>query len=407
VPANVQSAGAVLTKVYTRSENLPKRPNFFSKLGRFRIVGWHHYCSIYGRNGKKGTNMNPSNRFLSLIIPAFALSIFISGCYTQLATTRDEDEGSYTGRNERAQASVQADSNAGNLESYYDEYDQQHGHYRVGFGYYYPSSWYWDLSFADPYYYGWPYYGGMYGDPFMNSYWGRYNPYSYGYGGYGYYPYGYYPYGYYSGYPYVVYGSSASRQSQTRESGYRRTGYSGVGGYSGVSGRTTGGTLTVPPASRRSGVQGSSAVAPTTRRSESPSTRSTRANSTPSGSRRGSAPAGGTVAPSGRSVPSGGSVAPSGRSAPSSGGSRSPEGGSRNSGSSRSRGYSDAPASGYYRADPGTQRNGVGSSVPRSASTPSYSPAPASTPATSSSAPSSGGGNGGSRNSGATRTGRN
>jgi hypothetical protein len=338
--------------------------------------------------------MKPSRRLLASIIPLFALSIFLSGCYTELATTRDDDQGTYTSKPERARVSEPQDTTATNQDSYYDDYDQWHGHNRVGFGYYYPSNWYWDFAFGDPYYYGSPYYGGMYGYPSYYGYWNRWNPYYSGYG----YGYGYTPYGYYSGYPYVVYaGGGGGRNSQTRDSGYRRTGgTSRTGGYVGAYGGSTGSSLNLPPSSRRSGGQGSGSVAPANRRSESPSGRASRSYSSPSGS-------------SGRSsaAPSR-SAAPSVRSYPSSGGSRSPEGGTRTSGSSRSRGYSEAPASGYYRTEASSQRgSSAPSSSPRYSPAPSYSPPASSAPASSSPAPSSGGGDGGSRSSGATRSGRN
>ncbi len=336
--------------------------------------------------------MKPSIRLLTAMAPLFALSLFVSGCYTQLATTEEEDQGSYAAKPERTRLSDQQDTTATDQVPYYDEYDQFHS--RVGFGYYYPSSLYWDFRFGDPYYYGWPYYGWM--SPYSGyyGYWNGWNPYYYGY----------FPYGYFSGYPYVVYSGNfgyslpAGRTSQTRDAGYRRTGGSTrVGGYVGSYGGLTGSSrssLTVPPASRRSGSQGGGTTAPATRRSESPSGRASRTYGSPSNSGGRS-----SAAPSRSS-------APSVRSAPSGGGSRSPESGTRSSGSSRSRGYSDAPASGYYRSDVGSQR-GSTSSAPRYSPSPSYSPAPSSAPASSSPAPSSGGGNGGSRSSGATRTGRN
>lgn len=335
--------------------------------------------------------MKPSIRLLTTVIPLFALSLFVSGCYTQLATTQEEDQGSYAAKPERTRLGEPQDTTVTDQEPYYDDYDQFHS--RVGFGYYYPSSLYWDVQFGDPYYYGWSSYGWM--SPYSNYY---------GYGNrWSYYGYGYYPYGYYSGYPYVVYSGNfgysnpGGRSNQTRDAGYRRTGGSNrVGGYSGAVGTTTGSSLSVPPASRRSGSQGGSNVAPAARRSQpSSSGRASRSYSSPSNSTGGR----GAAAPSR-------SAAPSVRSAPSSGGSRSPEGGTRNSGSSRNRGYSDAPASGYYRTDAGTQRGNT-SSAPRNSPAPSYSPAPSSAPAPSSPAPSSGSGDGGSRSSGATRTGRN
>lgn len=369
--------------------------------------------------------MKPSLRFASLLLVASATAVFFSGCYTQLAT-REDDEDRYE-RNGAARVVEQEDSTADKTPSYYDDYDGWRSHSRIGFSYYYPSWWYWDAAFSDPYFYGWPNYGYPYFiDGFGRNYYG-YGPYGYG-GYYGYY--GYYdPYGYYGGYPYIVYGANTPYQEQTRNSGYRRT---GDGRYSGSSGRPSS-TLGIAPASRRGGYQVPASSGPATRRAESPSARGSSRSYTP----QSSGSSGGSAAPSR-------SGSPSVRSAPSSGGSRSPEGGTRSSGTNRNRGTADAPMSGYYRPyvapqatgsnavapassyyrpSAGAQRSGSSSYTPPSgyyrsdggsqrSSTPSYSP-PASSPAPSyspppaSSAPSSGGGDGGSRSSGASRSGRN
>jgi hypothetical protein len=159
--------------------------------------------------------MKPSIRLLATAISLFALSLLMSGCYTQLATTQDEDQNSYAARPERTRLSEPQDTTARDQEPYYDDYDQFHS--RVGFGYYYPSSLYWDIQFSDPYSFGWPSYGWM--SPYSNyyGYWNRWSYYGYGYG--------YYPYGYYSGYPYVVYSGNfgysnpGGRTSHTRDAG--------------------------------------------------------------------------------------------------------------------------------------------------------------------------------------------
>jgi len=365
--------------------------------------------------------MKPSIRFASLLLVGSAAAVLFSGCYTQLAT-REDDQDQYE-RNGAARVVEWEDSTAGRTQYYYDDYDGWRSHNRLGFSYYYPSWWYWDAAFSDPYYYGWQSYGyPFFIDGFGRNYYG-YGPYAYG-GYYGYYGY-YNPYGYYGGYPYVVYGATTPYQEKTRNSGYRRTGDGRLGGTSGRPASALGMT----PASRRAGYQVPASAAPATRRAESPSARGSSRSYTPPSS----GSSGGSAAPSR-------SGSPSVRSAPSSGGSRSPEGGTRSSGTTRSRGAAEtpmsgyyrpyvspqatgsnavAPASSYYRPSNGTQRSASSSYTPSSgyggsqrSSTPSYtppasSPAPSSSPAPATSAPSSGGGDGGSRSSGASRSGRN
>ena len=367
----------------------------------------------------KGERMKPSIRFARTLLVASATTILLSGCYTQLATR--EDDGDQYEKYGAARTVDEQDSTADRTPYYYDDYDQWRGHYRLGFSYYYPSWWYWDAAFADPYYGGWT----PFGYPFSYSDYYGYGRGFYGYGAYGYGGYGYYgydPYGYYQGYPYVVY--AGTTKEQTRNSGYRRT---GGGRLSGVTGRPAT-TMGLTPAGRRAGSQGATA-APATRRSVSPAARGTSRSYTP----QSSGTSGGSSAPSRTG-------SPSTRSAPSSGGSRSPEGGTRNSGSTRSRGASDAPMSGYYRSYIGTQSSGSNAVAPASSyyrpsaasqrsgssyvapssgsyrgdggsqrsSSPSYSsPSTSSAPSSSSAPASSSGGGGGSRSGGASRSGRN
>lgn len=367
--------------------------------------------------------MKPSLSFARMLLVASTTTVLFSGCYTQLVTREDEEEPYERGGVARIED--EQDSTAERERSYYDcdDYDNWQRHYRIGFSYYYPSWWYWDAAFSDPYYYGWPgYYTFWYSSGFGWNYYG-YSPYYYG----GYWghatPYGHYPYGYYTGYPYVV--TDRFYQQQTRNSGYRRTGDTRMSGFSGRPATSVGAV----PASRRAGVSAPSAPAPATRRSESPSGRGSSRSYAPQSSGR----SGGSATPS-RSGSSGvGSSQPSG-------GSRSPEGGTRNSGSTRNRGGSDGSMSGYFRSYIGTQTSGseavapasryyrpsnAGSSYSSPSSgysrsdagsrsyTPSYSapassPSPSYAPAPSSSAPSSGGGgDGGNRSSGASRSGRN
>ena len=163
-------------------------------------------------------------RFLSLAMTLGAFA-FLSGCYTQLATVHDGDEGYDSGAYQQQQYDDQDSSQAAYTEDSEDYYDQPR--YNVGFSYYYPwrSSLYWGYGydpwwggFYDPWYYGYSWYS-----PWrFSAYSSWYSPYFYG---------GYYP-GYYSFYqPYVVQsrgayvhrGSGYSRTGRVRE-GYSRTG---------------------------------------------------------------------------------------------------------------------------------------------------------------------------------------
>ncbi len=135
-----------------------------------------------------GNYMKPSVKLLGMLIALSVLSLLMSGCYTELATIRD-DEGSYSSQVD------QSDTTAVQPNAYYENRDQ------IGFDYYYPRGSSWDLTYADPY--DWSYWGYPYSNPYFFGYG---NPFYYGYGYpfyYGYGGYGYYPYGYYSGYPYV------------------------------------------------------------------------------------------------------------------------------------------------------------------------------------------------------------
>jgi len=313
-------------------------------------------------------------KLLSLMIPAVALTLLVSGCYTQLVT-REGDEATSSGGYEQPRSYDETDTLAQQPQDYSNYvYDDSYWrpHTWIGFDFYYPSYYWWN-----------PYYTGlMWGSPFWYPYYYGYYGYPY-YGYYGYPSYGY-PYSYYRGYPFVVYAGN-TRTYQTRESGYRRSGVDRVGGYYGTSG-TPSGSISVPPASRRSG---SSSVAPLRKTEPSP----------------GRAPARGYVPrSSGRSpeaAPAGRSSAPSVRSAPSRGSSGGASGGGNRS-SGRSRSYYEVPPTGSYRnAEPGYR----GYTPPARGSTPSYSPSPARSSAPSSPAPSSGGSSGGSRSSGASRSG--
>jgi len=320
--------------------------------------------------------MKSPTKLLSLFIPAFALTLLVSGCYTQLVT-REGDEGSTSAAYEQPRTSDEGDTLAQPPQDYSDYvYNDDYAwqpHYGIGFDFYYPSYYWWNpyyagLMWGSPY--GYPYYGGYYGYPYYGDYGNSY----YGY-----------PYSYYRGYPFVVYAGN-TQGSQTRESGYRRSGVNRVGGYYGTSG-TPSGSVNVPPAGRR---PGSSSVAPSRKAASSP----------------GSAPARGYVPrSSGRSTqaaPAGRSSAPGVRSAPSRGSSRGSATGGGHRSSGRSRSYYEVPSSGSYRVGVPAYRSYT---PPSRGYSPSSSPSPARSSSAPSSAPSSGGSSGGSRSSGASRSG--
>ena len=300
------------------------------------------------------------------------------GCYTQLATTHEDDINGARGEQYSADDTThESNPDSDSYERGFEEGYQRSPKWRVGLSYYYPA-WYSHWSY-DPWYDGYnSYYGWTCGTPYI-----------------AYYPHVYYPWYGYSSYYYGSSGyawrshyfpSNSSRGNiyATRNSGSRRT--SGTerrdgGIYRG----TTGSGYSLPTAVTSSGSRTSSTVrsgsdVSSRRRSvdvsrgSSNSSRESggwiyRAPATSSGSSRGSSSPG---------VNSGGRIS-SGRGSSSSGSS----GGSRNSGGSRSR-YD-------------------GGSTSSTSAPPSYSPPPApsySPPPASSSGGSSGGEN---RNSGGRR----
>lgn len=191
---------------------------------------------------------------MKLLIPVTipVASLFIQGCYTQLATVHEEEE---------PQVAAEDSTRSGND---YDSYHRWRDSYHVGFDFYYPAwSAYW---FYDPWWYSPAYYDPWWcGSPV--AYW-RY-PYPY----YGYYPrfaYFAYPHYYYS-YPYYYPGFVARATYATRNSGVRRSGSGDRSGYwsgrgtaaggVGYSGTTYGGVRTAGmsrPGSSASGQVGSS-----------------------------------------------------------------------------------------------------------------------------------------------------
>jgi hypothetical protein len=148
-------------------------------------------------------------RFL-LTLPLFlGLSVVLfQGCYTQLATTKDE-ESSYQQEESSYQEEEQPATNQSYDNNYYNDYDDWRSRSYIGFSYYYPSwrtSWGWDgciyPAYWDPWYSPsfYPYYGYS---PYYSSW-------------YSYPTYGYYltPYGY----------NHNTRQYATRNFGYQRSG---------------------------------------------------------------------------------------------------------------------------------------------------------------------------------------
>ncbi len=316
--------------------------------------------------------MKSSLKLLNLLVPLFALSIIASGCYTQLATIRDEDQTSARSRYDESRPYDDADTVAVQGTSDYDE--DVRGNFHAGFDFYYPPPWYWDSGYGDPYYYGYGYgYPGYYGYP--------YSYYGYGYGYFG----AFVPYYAYRGYPFVTYAGGGARYNQTRNSGYRRSGFNRGTGLPGGMSASVSSSFSLPVTGERSSSQGARAVATSNRRSgmsaNQVATRryvsvpSTRVRSVATQNRP-SAPRGGSSASRVSRVPA-----------------------------SRSRGYSGSPTSGYYRYNGGSPRTGNPSSGSPRSSSPSYTPSPSTAP--SSPSPSSSGSSGGSRSSGSTRTGRN
>ncbi len=111
-----------------------------------------------------GNNMKPSIRLLGILLGLSGLSLLSSGCYTELATTRD-DEGTYSSEyNENDTTATQ--------QTAYDEYKNQ-----IGFDYYYPRGTAWDPMYVDPY--DWGYWRYPYNNPYLFGY---ANPFYYGYG---------------------------------------------------------------------------------------------------------------------------------------------------------------------------------------------------------------------------------
>lgn len=298
-----------------------------------------------------------------ILLPSAAL--VLSGCYTQLATVRDDVEERYSSRTD--DRTVEGDDTTGAQSDCTDcKDDWFRSRYRLGFRYYYPSySSFYFSTFYDPWYYD-PWY--CYFDPWIcgtpfvgrpywyNWYWaGYYGGYYPGYYG-GYYPYGSYRYPYY--YPGVIVVSGGT--TRTRDSGYRRSG--GVTRSGDGYGRlgTSGPSYTAPPASRTSSGGSRDGGATRSVGSGVESSRGSgrvRDSGDAVGTSRGTSPGGRSYSPPSRSGGSSSGSAPSSRG--SSGGS------ARGSGSTRGQ-YDAMPFSNH--SQPSTP-------------TPSYSPSPSNTPA--------------------------
>ncbi len=322
---------------------------------------------------KRLTNVLPISIVSSLLL------VLLAGCYTQLATTRDEERPRryYTYGDDRVE---QEDTIATEERGYRDDYDPYYDSWRTRshfmFRFYYPavySYWAYDPWFTDCFYFYDPWICGtpFIGYPYWYSY--RYRPFYSGY----YSPYRFYRNPYYWGE--VVYVPGSGVASRTRNSGVRRTGEDG-GAVRDGSGRYTSGSSGSfgMPASRTSGgsrgeVSGRSATR-TRSGEQSGYDRGSRGGEVSGRTRGTSSHRGSYTPPASRSGESGRSSSP----APSRRGSGGGE--SRGSGSTRSR----------------------DNSMPASSYTPPAQPSPSSAPAVS--APSSGSGSGGSRSSGATRS---
>src|ERR1041385_277777 len=210
-----------------------------------------------------------------------------SGCYTQLGSTKDEQ---INGREEYGSSNstenAEDTSYVNQQSDYYDNYNTygSNPRYRVGFSYYYPSS-YWpsyafSAAYADPWFYDnyWAYDPWWCGTPYVTYPMNGYSPYGYGYYGSNYYlPSAYYHYG--SGYAVVPVKRATRDIGSTRGSGGRgattNTDIANPGGDRGSSYLPTGGSL------NRSG----GGISPGANNSKS-STRPIR----PEGNQRGSAP---------------------------------------------------------------------------------------------------------------------
>jgi len=332
----------------------------------------------------------------SIFFPLLTLSLTLlsTGCYTQLATVREDVEDRYSYRSD--DRTVEDDDTArAHSDCATCDDDFYRMRYRIGFRYYYPSfssfyfsaydPWYYDpwLCSYDPWICGTPFVGRPY---WYNWYWaGYYGGYYPGYYG-GFSPYGYYrsPYYYYPGVVVVSGGTT-----RTRDSGYRRTGGAtrADDGYGRIG---TSGSSFAPPAASRTASGGSRDGGAT--RSVGSGVESSRGSGRVRdggeavGTSRGTSTGGRSYSPPSRSGGGSSGAAPSSRG--SSGG-----GSSRGSGSTRGR----------YDAMPFSSSAPASTPAP-SASAPAYHPPAMSVPSGAVSAPAPSGGGESNRGSGATRS---
>jgi hypothetical protein len=337
--------------------------------------------------------MNSMRGIFFPLVLAQSLALFLTGCYTQLATVREDVEERYSYRSDNRTVedddTARAQSDCATCDA-----DFYRPRYRIGFRYYYPSyssfsfstynPWYYDpwLCSYDPWICGTPFVGRPY---WYNWYWAGY------YGGYypGYYT-SYYPYWYYRSpfyYPGVVVLSEGS--TRTRDSGYRRTGGAtrADDGYGRIG---TSGSSFAPPAASRT-VSGGSRDAGATRSvgsgvESSRGSGRVRDGGEAVGTSRGTSTGGRSYSPPSRSGEGSSGSAPSSRGS-SSGGS------SRGSGSTRGR-YDSMPSSGS--TPPSTPAPSSGA--------PAYNPPAMSVPSGAVSAPAPSGGGESNRGSGVTRS---
>jgi hypothetical protein len=176
--------------------------------------------------------MKKTGRYFSLGIIILA-AMALSGCYTQLATSDNED------RPADSQEYTSADTGVGPtiINNYYGSDAYREWQYRTSFRYFsYSPHMMWDIGWSDPFYdaYWDPWYTPYAPYPWHNPYWSR--PYYYS-DWYTANPY-YYPGGYY-GIPVIAYGNSAAFVAPRR-----RTTGSLRGG---DAGSIRGGTAAIPP----------------------------------------------------------------------------------------------------------------------------------------------------------------
>jgi hypothetical protein len=241
---------------------------------------------------ERGQGMNKHHVF-GVVLTAMVLSVFVTGCYTQVGTVRDDRDDNYSSRDRDRSEYGYTDSQPG-----YDTTVADSGRYaeepyetvrhRAYFDYYYPTfsvgfGWYgpWDWGYGyDPFFYPW-YYS------------------SWGYPGISPYPWYVYPYyrdpGYYGPYYSHTYGGGRT-YGHTRTFGNTRTGGSYRAGSAVY--RGGGATSLINPAGTRYAPRSNPRVAPSSQPRVSTSRRtynSGRATSSPQGKTyRGGSTRGGT-----------------------------------------------------------------------------------------------------------------